>query len=412
MDSRLLHAALTFALVSAVFLAGCEEPPAPANESGWSPAGVSAVAEANNQLALDLYARLSGEEGNVFFSPYSLSSALALTYEGARGQTAEEMQSVLHVPADESVRRVNYARIYNVINRPSALYTLSTANALWAQQDYLFLQEYVGVAREYYGANVSNMDFVGDSEGSRQTINGWVEAQTNDKIKDLIPPGILDQYTRLVLTNAIYFKGTWVKQFDEGDTREEDFTTGSGAKVEVMMMRLTGEEAKFNYGVTEDVQLLELPYDGGNLSMLVILPKQRSGLTEVEVSLTPEKLSEWRKTLRERRVDVYLPRFKYETKYLMADTLSGMGMPTAFTPAADFSGMDGTTDLYIQQVIHQAFVEVNEECTEAAAATAIVMTLGASMSDVFRADHPFIFLIQEKETGAILFMGRVDNPAG
>ncbi|MCK5333558.1 MAG: serpin family protein, partial [Candidatus Aenigmarchaeota archaeon] len=352
------------------------------------------------------------EEGNVFFSPYSISTALAMTYEGAKGKTAEEMQNVLHIPEDSTIRMPAFARIYNEINKGDKEYELSTANALWAQQDYIFLDEYTNNVEKYYGGKITNLDFITETEKSRQIINTWVEDQTNNKIKDLLPQGVLNALTRLVLTNAIYFKGTWTKQFDKKDTKEEDFTTSSGQTSKVPMMSLTGDNAKFNYAETNDAQILELPYDNDDLSMLIILPKEND-LGALEESLNSENVPKFKSMLRKQRVDIYIPKFKFETKYFMVETLKKMGMPTAFTSTADFSGMDGTKNMYIANVIHQAFVEVNEEGTEAAAATAVVMQItSASMEPlpIFRANHPFIFLIQQKSTGNILFLGRVSNP--
>jgi serpin B len=260
-----------------------------------------------------------------------------------------------------------------------------------------------------YAAKVTNVNFITESEKSRQTINNWVEDQTNDKIEGLIPRGALDYMTRLVLTNAIYFKGDWVLKFDKRKTREEDFKISPEKTVKVQMMSLTGEKAKFNYAETENLQIIELPYEGEELSMLILLPKEND-LTSVEDSLNAKKLSELKAMLREQKMNVYMPKFTFETKYFMAETLAKMGMPTAFSMDADLSGMDGTKDLFIDKVIHQAFVEVNEEGTEAAAATAVVVGLKGIMSNVFRADHPFIFLIQDRETGNILFLGRVMDP--
>ena len=331
-----------------------------------------------------------------------------MTYEGARGQTAEEMQSVLHFPADPEVRRPAFARIYNQINKRGKKYKLSTANALWAQKDYSFLDEYFNTVEKYYGGKVTNLDFVGDTENSRITINKWVEEQTNNKIKDLIPEGVIDAATRLVLTNAIYFKGTWFKQFDKKNTVERDFKISPTNSVKVQMMHLDDKKAKFNYTETKDLKILELPYSGGDLSMLILLPKD--SIEQLESELTIENLNNWTARLKEEEVSIYLPRFKFETKYFMAQDLAEMGMPTAFSGGADFSGMTGRRDLYISNVIHQAFVEVNEEGTEAAAATAVVMKEVAMMKKLFNADHPFIFIIREKETGNILFLGRVSDP--
>ena len=386
------------------------QPPS-VDDTGSTQAGIQEVANANNKFAFDFYSEINkNEESNIFYSPYSISAALAMTYEGAKGETADEMKSVFHFP-ESNILRPNFAAIYNNLNKKDKGYKLSTGNALWAQQDYQFLPDYLATVEKYYGGKAANLDFVGESEKSRQTINTFIEQQTNDKIKDLIPQGALDDLTRLVLTNAIYFKGTWVKQFDKADTRDQDFTTISGQKVKTPTMRLTGDDAEFNYAETDNIQILEMPYDGEDLSMLILLPKE-SNLEVVEESLTNEKLSEWKNMLSEQRVDIFVPKFKFETKYFMVETLSNMGMPTAFTEAADFSGMDGTQRLLIQNVIHQAFVEVNEEGTEAAAATAVIVGLESvgPRIPIFRADHPFIFIIQEKDTGNILFLGRVVDP--
>lgn len=403
--------AVTATAIYFLFLYEPKQPPK-ADDISSTQSGIQEVVNANNQFAFELYSGLNKEQdGNIFYSPYSISAAIAMTYEGAKGQTADEMKSVFHFP-ESNILRPNFAAIYNNINKKDKEYKLSTGNALWAQQDYQFLPDYLETVEKYYGGKATNLDFVEESEKSRQTINSFIEQQTNDKIKDLIPPGVLNAYTRLVLTNAIYFKGTWVKQFDKSDTRDQDFTTISGQKVKTPMMQLTGDDAEFNYAETDDIQILEMPYEGEDLSMLVLLPKENN-LETVEESLTNQKLSEWKNMLSEQRVDIYVPKFKFETKYFMVETLSNIGMPTAFTGAADFSGMDGTQDLLIQNVIHQAFVEVNEEGTEAAAATAVVVGIESvgPRIPIFRADHPFIFIIQEKGTGNILFMGRVADPS-
>jgi serpin B len=383
------------------------------DDSGSTTEGINAVIDANNQFTFDLYSQFKKEQKdeNIFFSPYSISVALTMTYEGARGQTAKEMQSVLHIPEHAKLRRPNFAKIINEINKKDKKYKLSTANALWAQKDYKFLEEYENTIKRYYGGKVTNVDFIDsqEREKSRLLINNWVEDQTNKKIKDLIPQGALNTYTRLVLTNAIYFKGMWVKQFDKKDTREENFTTSSGQTVKVPMMRLIGDDANFNYAETAEIQILEMPYEGEDLSMLMVLPKGDK-LDDLERSITSEKLSEWKNMLTNRRVDIFIPKFKFKTKYFMVNTLTKMGMPSAFN-GADFSGMDGTKDLTIQNVIHQAFVEVNEEGTEAAAATGIIVGItSVQITPVFRADHPFIFVIQHKDTGLVLFLGRVSDP--
>ena len=350
------------------------------------------------------------ENGNIFYSPYSISAALAMTYEGAKGQTADEMKSVFHFP-ESSTLRPNFAAIYNEINKKDKPYKLSTGNALWAQEDYKFLEEYLSTVEKYYGGKAANLDFVRETEKSRQTINTFIEEQTNNKIKDLIPQGVLDASTRLVLTNAIYFKGTWTWEFDKSDTHEQDFKMTPTNVVKTPMMYMKNDKAKFNYADVGESQILELPYKGEDISMLILLPT--ANLDTIEPTLTTEKLEEWKSQMKEDKLDaIYLPKFEFDTKYFMIDTLSAMGMPLAFSGLADFSGMDGTRSLFIDQVIHQAFVKVDEEGTEAVAATAVITAEKSAVMQrkIFRADHPFIFIIQEKETGNILFLGRVNDP--
>ncbi len=398
-------------LIAVILTSGCIVNPAPVlNTTGSTTGGVLNVTDANNQFAFELYSKLKeSEDGNIFFSPYSISTCLAMVYEGARGQTAEEIQGVFHFPINDSERRPNFASIYNTLNKAGKPYQLSTANALWAQQDYIFLDEYFQTVEEYYGGKVANMDFVTQTEQSRQTINTWVEEQTNNRIKDLLPEGSITAITRLVLTNAIYFKGDWIYQFDRQSTRESDFKITPDNVVRVPMMYLENDDARFNYTETDDLQVLELPYKGDDLSMLILLPKKN---LESIGPLTAEKLTEYREMLSEEEVTIYLPKFEFNTKYSLSHTLKQMGMPTAFSEAADFSGMTGQRDLFIGFVIHQAFVKVDEEGTEAAAATGAGMIMSLPpQPKIFRADHPFIFLIQEKTTGNILFFGRVVDPS-
>ena len=380
------------------------------------------VADANNRFALDLYSNLKKDPecsgDNLFFSPFSISSALAITYEGARGTTADEIRNVFHFPTDDSVRRRGYSEITAGLNAWRAGYTLRVANALWAEKTYPFLPDYVNTAQVYYHANAMNLDFKNHVDNSCYTINTWVEDQTNHKIRNLIPRGSINPLTRLLITNAIYFKGTWVKQFYKNNTREDDFRTSPGKTVRVPMMQRTDKDAVYKYEETENLQLLEMPYthrrSGRELSMLVILPKDENLMT-AENSLRYQELSDIRKSLNSRRVDVYFPKFRLETEYRLPSTLVAMGMPTAFSIAADFSGMDGIFNLFISDLIHKAFVDVTEEGTEAAASTAeyteaLAVPLRPPIP-VFRADHPFIFIIQDTESGNILFIGRVVNPA-
>jgi len=417
MDRKFFPIGAISLVILAILISGCvDKPEQKADDSGATQEGVSSVIYANNQFAFDLYSKYQKDQkykdNNIFFSPYSISTALAMTYEGARGQTAEEMQSIFNFPEDSSLRRSNFAAIYNQLNKKDAEYKLNTATALWIQQDYKLLDTYTKTIETYYGGKVTNVDFVGATEQARQTINGWVEDKTNDKIKNLFPQGSLNQNSRLVLTNAIYFKGTWIKQFDKADTRDENFRVSTDQTIKVPMMVRTDEDAEFNYVETEDLQLLEMLYEGEDLSMLVLLPKN-DDITTIEESLTVENLFDWRNQLREQRVNVFMPKFTFNTKYFLNENLKEMGMPSAFSEsAADFSGIDGTKNLFIQTVVHQAFVDVNEEGTEAVAVTGIgsVLTSEPPPIPTFRVDHPFIFIIQERETGNILFLGRVVDP--
>ena len=373
--------------------------------------GADSVATGNNLFAFDLYRRLATDPAhageNLFFSPYSISSALAITHEGARGTTTDEIGSVLHLPANETFRREGFSDLDAALNRGDANYTFRTANALWAEKTHSFLPEYIDTAGRWYGANVTNLDFAGNPEGSRETINRWVEDKTEDKIRNLLPDGSIDSMTRLVITNAIYFKGAWAEQFDPAGTAEEEFRVAPNETVTVPMMR---GGAVYPYAETEVLQVLEMPYAHGNeteLAMLVLLPK-KDNLTAAEESLDAKGLAGLRESLVPQNIRVFFPKFTLETGYLLPGVLAAMGMPTAFTDAADLSGMDGTQDLLVTGVFHKAFIDVNEEGTEAAAATGIIAGRGITPS--FRADHPFAFLIVEKDSGTILFMGRVVNP--
>lgn len=371
---------------------------------------IEPAAIASNRFALDMYRELE-RDGNLFFSPWSLNTALAMTYEGARGKTADEMRSVLHLSGDESARRQSFSSLDQRINGNESGYVLSTANALWVDNNFSLLDGYRDLVDRSYHARVTNLDFVGASDESRKIINTWVEQKTSQKIKDLIPPNHIDSSTCLVLTNAIYFKGTWVKEFNKSLTRDENFHVSDGGIVTVPMMRRLGQEAIFNYLETEDMQMLQMPYLGKKLSMMILLPREHD-IASLESSLRVENLAQWKEKLELQRVDLYIPKFKIDAKYFLVENLTNLGMPTAFADA-DFSGMSAGGGLFISAVIHQAHVEVNEEGTEAAASTAVVMSrsIGAGPRvPVFRADRPFIFMIMDEETGCILFLGRVSDP--
>lgn len=397
--------------------------PTAVDDSGATEAGVAEVVAANNAFTFDLYRDLTARDtGNIFFSPYSISTALGMTYEGARGETAREIASVFGFSQDDATRRSSMARLYNTLNKQDAPYALKTANALWVQNEYSLLPSFTEAVATYYGGRASNVDFKLDTEGARQTINAWVAERTENKIQDLFASGTLTPLTRLVLTNTIYFKGDWLTQFDAAQTTNQPFFTSAGSSVVVPLMQRTGEGAEYRYAETDEVQVLELPYQGEELSMLAVLPTEIEGrgpdtaVYDLEDSLNEGQINAWMSQLYTQRVDVFLPKFKLETKYKLNDSLKTLGMPSAFDgDVADFSGMSGMRDLYIGLVVHQAFVEVNEEGTEAAAATGVAMMRTSMLVDpelipVFRADRPFLFLIRENATGAILFVGRVMEP--
>jgi serpin B len=378
-----------------------------------SKAAKEKVVKGNLAFALDLYSRLRGEEGNLFFSPYSISTALAMTYAGARDETAEQMAKVLHfdVPAGELPSA--FAAVDRELTGTGAArkYQLYTANALWAQKGHPFLPAYVHLIRQAYHAGLNEVDFQNATEEARRTINAWVEKQTREKIKDLLAPGVLDNMTRLVLTNAIYFKGDWERPFKKGGTRQEPFHITAKEDVSVPMMH---QKAHFQYLDQPDFQVLQMPYKGKDLALVVLLPRKVDGLAALEETLTMEKLTACLGELSSREVAVSFPKFRMTEELQLAKTLSAMGMSLAFSAGrADFSGMDGSHELFVSAVVHKAFVDVNEEGTEAAAATGIGVVATAARIDqtiVFRADHPFLLLIRDTRSGGVLFMGRLTQP--
>jgi len=373
---------------------------------------IEEIVKANNSFGLAIYRELCSEKGNHFLSPLSLSIALSMALEGARGETAMAMARTLRLPSETLKRQSGFAEIQKLINQPGRKSELRLANAIWIQKDFEILKSYLDVIATIYGGQATNVDFLNQREQARKMINDWTEEKTAGKIKNLIPPGIIDGLTRVILTNAIYFRGLWLLPFNPEFTRPEKFYLPDGQEIEVPMMRFLGDRARFPYMENEEVQMLEMLYEGRDISMLIMLPRQKT-LTALEGKLSAEIIKEWEKNLKEERVDVYLPRFKMETKYFLKEKLKTMGLDLAFSSKADFSGINGRRDLYIQQVIHQAFVEVNEEGTEAAGATGVLIGRTAYVPEkryVFRADHPFIFMIREKTSGAILFLGRLYDP--
>ncbi|HMF18030.1 MAG TPA: serpin family protein [Gemmataceae bacterium] len=371
----------------------------------------AAVVEGNNGFAVDLYRQLDKKDGNLFFSPYSISNALAMTYAGARGNTAKEMASAMHFDLESARFHPAFAQLIRELQGPvkGRKYQLNIANRLWGQKDYGFLPDFLKISQDLYQAGLKEVDFIDDTDGARKAINAWVEEQTNKKIKELIKPGILSVDTRLVLSNAIYFKAAWLRPFSPKATKPGEFTTSAGKKVKVPMMH-TG--ARTNYFNDGGVLGLELPYENHELSMIVLMPKKADGLAELEKELTAIQLKKWLAKLSDHQVKVMLPKFKVTAEFHLNDVLKQLGIKDAFDRRkADFSGMTTRERLFISHVVHKAFVDVNEAGTEAAASTAVVMDrTSLPPPGVFNADHPFLFLIRDAKTGSILFMGRVADP--
>ncbi len=400
-----------------------------AAEAGDGP--VDYAVSANGRFAVDLYKRLSREnEGeNLFFSPYSITSALMMTAEGARGETAAEMGEALRFPAalrragDEAAEKPwdlaplhrGFAELNDRFNAPNLPYELKVANALWGEQSHPFLQSYIDAVQKYYKTGgLFAVDFLHHAEQAGVRINRWVERQTNEKIKNLIPKGQLDSLTRLVLTNAIYFKAKWRDIFKEHSTRPADFFLSADRKTKVPMMF---QKEKHRYAEDDSLQALELAYEGEQLSMLVFLPRKVDGLPRLEQTLSWRTIEAWRAKLRPREVRTYLPKFKLEMSFQLKRPLEALGMKRAFGGGADLSGIDGQRFLAISAVIHKTFIDLDEAGTEAAAATAVVAAGAApprpgSPPPVFRADHPFLFAICDNRSGCVLFLGRVTKPEG
>jgi serpin B len=381
-------------------------------------AGPSGFAKSSNAFALDLHRRLGGD-GNLVFSPASVSMALAMTWGGAKGPTAEEMRKALRLEGSADAVTQEAGKIQAALTDASRPVVFRIANRLFGERTFTFVPAYLAATKAAFGAPLEGLDFKEAPEPSRASINRWVEAQTEKRIVDLVPSGGITGDTRLVLVNAIYFLGDWQQPFDKISTRPAPFRLAGAAAKDVPTMHLTGA---LRYGRGEGWKALELPYKGGQLSMLVLLPDAAEGLPGFERGLTPEKLDAISGSLRGTRVAVALPKFEVNPAGALAlsDHLKAMGMNTAFDrQKADFTGIANPKDpadrLFVGQVIHKAFVKSDEKGTEAAAATAVIMPRAASMPmappDEFKADHPFLFLIRDNESGLVLFLGRVADPS-
>ena len=394
---------------------GCQRAVEPANEIVEPPPDVppedlAALVEGNNQFALDLYKKLAEtEKGNIFFSPYSISSALAMTYAGARGQTAEEMAKVLHFTLPQQKLHAALGGLTKSLQTAgkNRRYQLNIANSIWAQRGMQLVPEFLDITKDSYGACVREVDFA-NSDAARDTINRWVEQQTDDKIKELLKAGDVDSSVRLVLTNAVYFRGNWKQQFDPTHTKPGNFETKPGLEVQVPMM--FHEEMKVRTSQSPTFSLIEIPYVGGRYQMIFLLPVKRSGLREVEGTLTVEQLSAAIAQLKPSTMSIVVPRFQFRRSYSLNDELQKLGMLTPFSESsANFSGMTSSANIYISKVVHQASIEVDETGAIATAATAVVMREVSAKMPV-RIDQPFVCLIRDASTDTILFLGRVSDP--
>jgi serpin B len=371
----------------------------------------------NNAFAVDLYGQLSAQPGNLFFSPESVSTAFGMAYAGAHGQTATEMARVFHFTLPPDRLHPAMGSLLAGMNSPHQGYALSVADALWAEQDANFLPAYLKLVQTNYGAGFHPVNFKTAPDSVRGTINQWVEKQTNDKIQNLLGPGTVTALTRLILTNAIYFKGAWADQFSKNATENKGFHLSAGKTIQAPTMYNSGS---YYYLKGPSFQALLLPYEKDEISMLILLPDNIDGLPALEHSLSAGNLEKWVASLSyAHEVIVSLPRFKITQQFELSSTLENLGMKTAFDPnAADFSAMTGDRSLVISAAIHKAYIDLDENGTEAAAATAVVMGMAMAAPPlspppppiVFTADHPFLFLIRDNKSGAILFMGRVTDP--
>jgi len=387
--------AVLFTGVSALISQGASEPANPTRGNG--------------QLALELYGKLKDREGNVFFSPFSISTALAMTSAGARGKTLEQMTATLHLPGQEQLHPA-LGKLLKQINEPDRKgCQLSIANALWGQAGYPFQKGVVTLLTDTYGGAWQETDFARDPDGARKKINAWVEKQTQDRIKDLFPEGSLRPDARLVLANAVSFKGTWASPFKEKHTEDGDFFASAKDRVTVPLMKQT---RAVEYLEADDLQIVELPYLDGALSMVLLLPRKADGLPALEKALTADNLATWLGKMRkERKVAVTLPRFQLSAEYDLKQTLIDLGMPLAFSPEADFGNFNGGKDpLGLSAVFHKAVIEVNEKGTEASAGTGVSITERSEPIE-FKADHPFVFLVRDRRSDSLLFLGRVSNPS-
>lgn len=367
---------------------------------------VGSLVESNTVFGIDLFAQLRKKEGNLIFSPFSISTCLAMTMAGASGDTEQQMMRALHFETNQI--HAAFGRLQKQLRSVPTGTELTIANGLWAQSGDPFVPAFLSLVQQEYDANLNRADFRRASAVARE-INSWVSSKTKGKVSNVVPTDLLDEYSRLVIVNAIYFKGTWQTRFNPGQTMERDFHLDERRTVKCQMMHCTGKFRSRRF--SPDCEAIELPYQGHAFSMIVLLPIEWDGLENLETKLTYHNIESWISALREPNEPTHLffPKFQFQAGFELNKTLEAMGITNAFSTNADFSGIDGTTNLYLRDVLHHAFVEVDEEGTRAGAATAAhAGTRG--MAPQFSVDHPFLFLIVENRTGGILFIGRVADP--
>ncbi len=423
-----LSTAMPLAVLILIPLIGCKSSPEkatgpdiegeidPIPEVSYPPdlkESVLSAVESANKFAFDFYGELRNtRKDNILFSPYSAFSALSMALAGARGDTEQEMVDALRLDNIEEALHPACGSLSSTLNRGEGSdYQLTVANRLWGAADYPFLESFTSTLGLHHGAGFQSTDFRSNPDGARNMINTWVEEETEEKIRDLLPPRSITPYTRLVLTNAIYFLADWLHQFEKTNTKTEPFYCGDGVESSVPLMYQNG---RFRHSYEDGFQILEMKYKGEDLSMVVLLPDDPDGIAHLEAALSWPTYQEWMGKLHEKKVKVWFPRFKFNTgSFSLQGALGGLGMALPFSDSADFSGIvEGGGGLFISEVIQQAFIKVDEEGTEAAAATAVTISVtSVPIENRFRADHPFLYLIQDRVTGTVLFIGRFAIPA-
>ena len=377
-----------------------------------TPEGIAEVVTANNQFAIDMYQQINKppqSDDNVFFSPYSLSTAMAMLYAAAEGETKAQIQSTFHYPT-LNVLNPNSAALYNQFNKPNTDYRLATVNDLWMQQGLTPTKSYIDTVQRYYRGQVTALDFEGSPDPARQTINKKIADKTKQLIPELLPKGSIKSDTAVVLTNAVYFKGDWTMPFTAEKTSSQPFYNAIGRASTVQMMQ---QQSYFDYYEDKQVQVVQLPYKGDDLSILIVLPKfnDKLAMQQLAKHLSATKIKQWSAGLVRQEVKIHLPKFKLDARYQMKTLLADMGMPKAFDNGAEFNLYADGPPIKLDEVYHQAVVTVDEKGTEAAAAAAILgMYVGMSYPAEFKADHPFMFVIKDNKTDAILFLGQVNKP--